>query len=93
MSKGMKHEKTPIKKHKVAREGRRDIKMSKPNKEVKVYAPSRMEVAKTVIIWVLITTAAAFISGMQFQKSHQAEIDRAVQSVKSQTAVAEQPKK
>lgn len=75
---------TPKKQYNVARStGGKVNKMTKTTKTetpAKVYAPSRMEVAKTVIIFIMFTAVVAFMAGMQFQKNQNAEIDRAVKS-------------
>ena len=55
--------------------------MAKPKTK---YAPSRIEVAKTVMIAVLITAVITFVAGMQFQKSQEAEVRNAVQAVETE---------
>lgn len=78
----MKYIKTPIKKYNV-KEGKTMTKQAKV-KEVKAsrkYAPSRLEVFKTVLIAVMITSIVAFIGGMQFQAKQQARIEQAVQAL------------
>lgn len=55
------------------REGKKKMANAKTK-----YAPSRMEVAKTVVIAVLVTAVIAFIAGTSYQKGHQAEVQGAV---------------
>lgn len=78
------YEDLPRKQINITRKGGKVNKMTKASKEVKqprVYAPSRMEVAKTIVIWILITAGIAFVSGMQYQNSRNAEMARAMKSV------------
>lgn len=60
--------------------------MSKANnKEVttaprRKYAPTRVEVLKTVVIAMLITGVAAFIAGVHYADGQQAQVRQAVQA-------------
>lgn len=82
----MEYELTPVKQYNTTRKGGKDSKMSNKKQEVptakirKAYTPSRMEVAKTVIIAVLITAAISFIAGVNYQQGQEAEIRQAVQA-------------
>jgi hypothetical protein len=75
---------------------RRSRKMAKtpktdaPAKEKR--SMTRLEVFQTVVIFVFITAIAAFIGGMQFQKSQQAEIKAAVSAVQIAPATADAKK-
>jgi hypothetical protein len=78
---------TPVKKINTRAPGRKEGKKMPSKKQEtptatykKAYAPSRMEVAKTVVIAVLITAVVAFIVGVRYEQGQQAEIRRAVQA-------------
>lgn len=84
----LEYEDMPRKKIKVTRQGGKDSKMSKTSKVTestpkKAYAPTRWEVAKTVIIFIMFTGIVAFVSGMHFQKSQEAEIRNAISQAQS----------
>lgn len=59
-----------------------------PAKPAKRYAPTRLEVVKTVIIAVLIASIAAFIAGTRYANSRHATLDNAVSEARAQ-AIAE----
>lgn len=96
MSYGTPYITTPIKPIRVGK----DKLMSKTNnnisasetKPVKKYAKTRGEHFKDLVIVALIVSIIAFIGGMQFNKSNQNQIDRAVKAAQS-TAQTESVKK
>ena len=71
---------------------KRSRKMAKPKTDAPA-SPKQgrtgLEVFQTVVIAILITAIAAFIGGMQFEKSRQAELQSAVKA--AQTTVAPAP--
>lgn len=67
-------------------------KMKSPAKGSSKYAPSRVEVAKTVLIAVLITGVIAFVGGMQYAHGQQSEVKNAVNAA-VHNVQAEQAKK
>lgn len=77
--------------------GGKDSKMSKQKttNEVapKVYAKTRGEHFKDIVIAILVASIIAFIGGMQFAKGNQAEIDRAVSAVQPTAQVSAEAKK
>mgnify|MGYP006148911633 CR=1 FL=1 len=82
---------------KKTRTGGKDIiKMSKAKQQVdapaKTYNKTRGEHFKDIVIVALVVSIIAFIGGMQFAKSNQAEVDRAVQAAMP-TAQATEVKK
>lgn len=70
---------------------RKVIEMAKQAKASK-YAPTRLEVAKTVTIAVLVTSVVAFVAGMQFQQGQEAEVRGAIEAA-TKTVQAEPAKK
>lgn len=71
------YEYVPAKKYKL----RGVEKMSKEAKEAKVYAKSRTEHYKDIVIAILVTGIIAFCLGSQYQSHHVAEIQKAVSAV------------
>ena len=52
-------------------------------KTTKKYRPSRLEVAKTVTIAVLITAIVAFMAGVNYANNSQAELRQAVSQLQA----------
>ncbi len=55
-------------------------------KVTKKYQPTKSEVAKTVVIAMLITGIIAFVGGMTFANNQNAKVNQAVETVKAETA-------
>lgn len=75
---------------------KRSRKMAKPKTDAPA-SPKQgrtgLEVFQTVVIAILITAIAAFIGGMQFEKSRNAEMQNAVKAAQTVAPVAETVKK
>lgn len=78
----------------ITRKGGKDSKMSKksstPEAPAKVYAKTRGEHFKDMVIVALVVTIIGFVGGMQFQKSHDTEVRNAMTNT---TSVATEAKK
>ncbi len=64
------------------------IKAEAPAKATKRYAPSRMEVFKTVLIAVLVTAIVAFGVGVKYANNQHAQVEQAVKAAKVVEPVA-----
>lgn len=92
---GMEYEELQQPKHKISKQkiskerkmGKDTSNKTNSNEVIRVYAPSRLEVAKTVLIAMLITGLVAFIAGVSYanrqHESIQAKVDGAVQSAQA----------
>lgn len=68
--------------------GRRRVKMAKKEASTpttkKQFKTTRLEVAKTVLIAVLITAAVAFMAGVRYESNKNSELMQAIDAAKSE---------
>lgn len=91
----LEYEDQPLSKLRITRKGGKDMKMSKAAKTnespAKVYAKTRGEHFKDMVIVALVVSIIGFVGGMQFQKSHDTEVRNAM--AQSQTVATDTPVK
>lgn len=62
-------------------------KAKTPSKPSRKYAPTRLEVIKTVLIAVMFTAIIAFALGVAFQKNQNTEVQNAVSAATAEAPV------